>query len=530
MAVVFFDANGIPEMKAKLRFLLGQHNSILRYAFAFATVVLSLFLREYLRFWLKQDAPLLVFLMSVVVSASYGGVRPGIFATIMGGLLGTYYFIEPFHSFMIHDVADQIRVGLYIIEGFAFSYAIGVTKKALANETALREKLENTVVELTDAKKAEEEAIHTKSMFLANLTHEIRTPLGVIIGNADLLGEPKISEAERTQRIQSLQRNCRFLSELIDRYLDMSKAESGMLEAELKRIPTRALFQSIFEMFEHKAKAKCLKFEILSREDLPEAIVTDPIRLQQILMNLVGNAIKFTSRGHVLIEVLSEEQSAKLIFRVEDTGVGLSPEQKLRLFQPFSQGDGTTFRKFGGTGLGLYLSRNLAHLLGGDVVLESSELGKGSCFRASIQTNLHARKYFEESSTRASAKADLRGLKVLVVDDTEDVYEIISEFLTLMGAQADVATSGREAIEKVTSDKFDIVLMDVQMPFMDGYETTKFIRANGFTVPIVALTAHASEEARSRAKESGCTAYMTKPVNFDKLGQVIFTETGRRGK
>jgi CheY-like chemotaxis protein len=279
-----------------------------------------------------------------------------------------------------------------------------------------------------------------------------------------------------------------------------------------------------------------LKLELLSK--VPDQILTDPTRLRQILFNVIGNAIKFTSKGDVIVRLNYIPAEAMLVMDVNDSGIGITPAQEEKIFNPFMQADASTTRKFGGTGLGLSLSRKLATALGGDIELTWSEFGKGSTFRVTIKvaevTNtrlIDANEIVrsESQSVSRSKPADqcLTGLTVLLVEDSAENQMLISRFIRLAGAVVVTASNGAEAVDAVhlrlaQNQNFDLVLMDIQMPVMDGYEATRTLRHEGFKAPIIALTAHAFEEERHRCIQAGCNEHLTKPVNRDLLVSTIF--------
>ncbi|MDQ3235732.1 MAG: response regulator, partial [Pseudobdellovibrionaceae bacterium] len=275
---------------------------------------------------------------------------------------------------------------------------------------------------------------------------------------------------------------------------------------------------------------------------LPREISTDILRLKQILYNIVGNSLKFTERGEIRVRVAYDPQrhGGNLLFQVTDTGCGLSDAEAARIFQPFMQADGSTTRRFGGTGLGLIISKRLAELLGGDVVLLESRSGVGSTFQISCDAGLVSESDLvegclllknERSTTSAPADPTLRldDVRVLVVDDSPDNRNLMSRIITRFGASVDTASDGSEAVVKALGGNFDVVLMDIQMPGTDGYEATAQLRKQGYSKPILALTAHAMKEEQGRCLNAGCDAHLSKPVNFRNLVQSIAEYSGRPG-
>lgn len=387
--------------------------------------------------------------------------------------------------------------------------------------------------ELKTAKEEADAANETKSAFLANMSHEIRTPLGAVIGFSELLLDGQMSADERTNTAEIIKRNGKLLSTIINDILDLSKVEAGKMEIERADVELMPLVNEVAALLNVEASNKGVQLIVSSEEGFPSKIKTDPIRLRQILLNIIGNAVKFTEKGSVNVRVrLNRRDTGKINFTVQDTGTGIAQAQQARLFTPFTQADVTTTRKFGGTGLGLVLSKKLANALGGDVFLTDSTLGRGSTFVITIDhgqdlgtkdahavNESHLLKSSEPTVTAKESK--LLGREILVVDDSPDNLMLIQRILRIAGAKAEIANSGKEGVEKAMNGKFGIVLMDLQMPGMDGYEATQELRRRGFKKPIIALTAHAMKEERKRCLESGFDEHLTKPIDRDFLVQLI---------
>jgi PAS domain S-box-containing protein len=387
--------------------------------------------------------------------------------------------------------------------------------------------------ELKKAKEAAEVANATKSAFLANMSHEIRTPLGAVLGFSELLVNDEMTSSERVDSFEIIKRNGRLLSNIINDILDLSKVEAGKLDVEKVEVSFDDIMKEMSSVLNLEAAEKGIELSVTSVGTIPNRIKTDPLRLRQILFNIVGNAIKFTSRGSVNVKVKlipDANGTTKLAFVVADTGEGIEPEQAGRLFRPLTQADVSTTRKFGGTGLGLVLAKKLANVLGGDVVLTSSTPGKGSIFTVTIDPGVADQVLFQSSETartqtlhiaRPEPVVNLRKLKVLLVDDSIDNQVLIKKILMLAGANVETANNGKEAVEKALHNDYSVILMDLQMPEMDGYEATKLLRGQGFNKPIIALTAHAMASDKQRSLQSGFNSHLTKPIDNVELVRTL---------
>ncbi len=388
--------------------------------------------------------------------------------------------------------------------------------------------------ELEQAREDALAAGRAKSEFLANMSHEIRTPMTAILGFADALAEDlgqQGASPEAHQALATIRRNSEHLLAVLNDILDLSKIEAGKLETESIPCSPAELVLDAVGLLRARAAEKRLELSAELAENLPRAIATDPTRVRQVLLNLIGNAIKFTAEGSVRVGARLEyalgDRAGWLVIEVADTGIGISPEQRARLFSPFTQADSSTSRRFGGTGLGLAISARVVELLGGTIEVES-EPGRGSTFRvalpaAPVEVGMQPRG--EAPSAPERTARQLTG-GVLVAEDGPDNQVLFRRLLERAGLRVQVVADGRSACTAALTawragEPFDVILMDMQMPQLDGYGATQELRRAGYDGFIIALTAHAMSGDRERCIAAGCDAYLTKPIQRDLLLDLV---------
>lgn len=404
---------------------------------------------------------------------------------------------------------------------------------SLARQAACQLELRRTIATVREAQSRAEQANRAKSAFLAHMSHELRTPLTSILGYADLLLDKDASG--QIDAAKAIDRNAHHLLEVVNDVLDISKIEAGMMQIDRADTRLPRVLADAVEIVRERAVQKGLEIITRFESPIPASITTDALRLRQVLINLLGNAIKFTEQGRVTLAVRADPAAGLISLRVSDTGIGMTPQQLRRIarFEAFQQADGSTSRRYGGTGLGLRISHTLAQLLGGSIGVES-RIDHGSTFTltlpigadaapcispADFQSRYHEALHADtRPSTSTNTDAPLAGMRILLVEDSTDNQRLLALHLRRAGATVDTADNGHRAIDIIRQNSAcDGILMDIEMPGMDGYEATRQLRKDGFQKPIVFLSAHATSESRAQALQAGGDEYLTKPVERDKL-------------
>jgi PAS domain S-box-containing protein len=386
----------------------------------------------------------------------------------------------------------------------------------------------NTEQMLQKALEIAENATRSKSEFLANMSHEARTPMSLILGYAEMLQDPLLTEQEKASVVRAIRTNGRYLLQIINDILDLSKIEAGKLELDVQSCSPYEIVQEAVSLVRIHADQKKLLLEVCGVGRVPGTVITDPARVRQILTNLLSNAVKFTDPGRRVVVRLSARRSpARLCFEVEDEGIGISHEQLDRIFKPFEQGDNSSTRKYGGTGLGLSISKQLSDALGGDIQVRSTP-GQGSLFSLMLPLADHDETHWVDAShfdfaaslknsPRVSPTLPTLTGRVLLAEDNKDMQRVLIYFLKLAGLQVEIVENGSLVVQKALAGRFDVILMDMQMPVLDGYEATSALRQAGYQHPIIALTAHAMLGDREKYISCGLTDYLTKPVQVQEL-------------
>jgi len=399
--------------------------------------------------------------------------------------------------------------------------------------------LEDIKKQLRIARDRADAASAAKSAFVANMSHEIRTPLNAVLGFADVLRRGMAqSREEEMEYLDLIHRSGRHLLDLINNILDLAKIESGHLQIESLTFAPHRIVHDVVSVLRSRALERGIQLVASYDSELPETIDSDPTKLRQIVTNLVGNALKFTEVGTMTVSMKATSgRNPMLRIDVRDTGIGMTPAQQQKIFNAFEQADGSTTRRFGGTGLGLSISRQFAEALGGTLTVTSTE-NVGSTFTFALpfpakrETKWISGYTIQTEIVRQQVEAEnvpqlrLPAVSILVADDAEANRRLIALILTRAGANVMTACDGREALKLMADREFSVVLMDMQMPDIDGYQATEMIRSSGCETPIIALTGNAMTGDRQRCLDSGCTDFLTKPVHVDRLLTTVAKYTG----
>lgn len=461
--------------------------------------------------------------LQVVICTAYSDYEWNDIVAKLGQTEQLLILKKPFDNIEVYQLASALT------EKWHLSKQVRLKHEELERIVEQRtHQLEEANRELTIALEKAERAEKAKSEFLANMSHEIRTPMNAIIGFSDMLAEQDCT-AEQKEYVNIIRDSAKNLLDLINDILDFSKIEAHQLDIEINECSLGRILSFIDSTMKPQAENKSFDFKIVESNGLPERIRTDPSRLRQCLINLTSNAVKFTEKGHVYVNVsLANRNNQPYIrFDVEDTGVGIPPEKQEKVFESFTQADGSTSRKYSGTGLGLTITKQLAEMLGGELTLTSEE-GKGSIFSLVIPAGLDVTKQpaldmcieHIEPRKEETGQSEFTG-HILVAEDVKTNQMLIKLLLKQMGLEVTIAEDGSEVVQKALAQQFDLIFMDIQMPNMNGYEATRKLRNEGVKTPIIALTASAMSGDEGKCVCAGCDDYLSKPLDRRKLLEKI---------
>ncbi len=442
----------------------------------------------------------------------------------------------------VHDLPAQASLvitlaGVVLMAAFVLWYSRQLVVPIQRAWGELERRVQERTAELAAARDAADAANQTKTAFLANVSHELRTPMTAILGFADLMLDGVSGDAGSLQHeaVATIRRNAESMVAIVNDLLDMSKLEAGKLAIECLPCSPLAVVEEVTALLRVKAEARRVRLQTVVPAPVPTTIRTDPLRLRQILVNLVDNAIKFSSGGDVTIVVsCTDGESPQLRCEVVDQGMGMPASVLARLFQAFEQADASTTRRHGGTGLGLAISRQLARLLGGDLVAASA-VGHGSRFTVTVAMGVDvappaAPNVAPAPTSSQAASRPLTGARVLLVEDGPDNQRLLRHLLERAGCSMEIAANGKECVDRLASAgaSFDVVLMDMQLPVRDGNTATRLLRQRGCDLPIVSLTANAMQADREACLSAGSDAFLSKPIDRKLLLATIADWRGRR--
>ncbi|MCB9091993.1 MAG: response regulator [Halobacteriovoraceae bacterium] len=442
---------------------------------------------------------------------------------------------------MIILIEEQYNQNISLLDQIVFAIICLCVLEVFLVWFLLFRPLNSTIFEqneqLLDAIMKVESASRSRTDFLANVSHEIRTPMTAILGYAELLQkETSMTEKKKNIAIAIINQNASHLLSLLDEVLDVSKIEAGKFELKKEVVHLSKLLKEVYLLLIVKAKEKNLKLIFETNENVPKYVRTDAKRLKQILFNIIGNAIKFTDVGEICLDLTYEYKGRdkKLIFRIKDTGMGIPKEKLKKIFAPFEQGSTAANREHTGTGLGLVLSRGLARKMGGDVVVQETTIGKGTIFRIEIDPGRVTEKEIkkveshlseeknDEKNSKLNLKNRLQGKSILVVDDAKENARLFETYLAAAGAKVEIAYEGKKVLEKTQKHTFDLILLDLQMPGMDGFQVIEKLKKEGYKGTVSALTAHAMNEEYEKTKKAGFDGHITKPISSQSLVENVY--------
>ena len=435
------------------------------------------------------------------------------------GIVGVDTSVEEYNAALakIERVRDIATIPALLVAAIA-ACVVFISRRRSDREAAHRRAAESVAIA----------AAESKSRFLSIVSHEIRAPISTMIGYTDMLADPELSHDLRAKHIGTLRRSGEHVITLINDILDHSKLESGKMSLESIPVSPAEVIRDAADMLRAKVDAAGVALVLSGLETLPQAIASDPTRLRQIVINLLSNAAKFTSKGTITVRADYQSASTTLTVAVTDTGIGMTPEQASRLFGSYAQADASTARKYGGTGLGLNISKKLANAMGGDLTVQSTP-DVGSTFTLVVHAELAQLRATQHPSTQPiqalpTPAAALQGVVVLLADDNPDSRKLVSHYLVKAGALVIEAEHGQQAIDLLATPQgrdVSVILMDMEMPIMDGYQATRTLRASGVRRSIIALTAHSDAGQLDLCRQAGCNAVASKPITRDSLIQLV---------